>query len=433
MILHTEIENLDIQDDFDQFINVVLEKPFKLTSKGTLPPKECWEIDRLMVLKNLYPNPKSSFKEYPLLVLFVEISLKAKMLRIEKQKGGLFFVADQENLHYYLTFNKIEKYFFLLYFFINDCDYAAIAGGNNRGDRFTPSNMDTQIWEIAKKKAGTFASIYEYDMKFLIPYFSYFGFLEVEYESDRKFYSRKQKVTKLGKELCTILFEKRKTMFWNKKAQRFPALIDNFFDTDVLAEQYTYAVTKKGKRKVLDLMLIAATEIKKAQEERFIDAFVSYLPPDILTKTIEYKLNLQPVIGNYIFKVSVHSKIWRRIAISGENTLEDLHLAIQDAFEFGNDHLYAFYLDGNPYSEYAYEDPRGEQGLDASEAVIKDLYLDIEQKIFYIFDFGDNWEFEVVLEEIQKEATLLTNYEIIETKGEAPKQYEYDNEYEEEE
>ena len=52
--------------------------------------------------------------------------------------------------------------------------------------------------------------------------------------------------------------------------------------------------------------------------------------------------------GNvYIFKVLYGRNIWRRIKISSANSLHHLHEAIQEAFEFDNDHSYAFFMDGS--------------------------------------------------------------------------------------
>ena len=44
------------------------------------------------------------------------------------------------------------------------------------------------------------------------------------------------------------------------------------------------------------------------------------------------------------------SSVKRRVALRGDHTLADLHLALQDAFEWDNEHLYAFWLDGRFWS-----------------------------------------------------------------------------------
>lgn len=60
----------------------------------------------------------------------------------------------------------------------------------------------------------------------------------------------------------------------------------------------------------------------------------------------------------YTFHVSLpgYGRVWRKIELPAENTLEDLHWAIQDAFDFDGDHLYSFFMSGrfwDPATEYA--------------------------------------------------------------------------------
>ena len=60
---------------------------------------------------------------------------------------------------------------------------------------------------------------------------------------------------------------------------------------------------------------------------------------------------------SYIFHVSLPStgRTWRKIELRADQTLHDLHTAIQHTFEWDNDHLYAFYMSGKAWdsaSEY---------------------------------------------------------------------------------
>jgi len=41
--------------------------------------------------------------------------------------------------------------------------------------------------------------------------------------------------------------------------------------------------------------------------------------------------------------------VWRDIELLTNQTLHTLHLAIQDAFELDDDHLYAFYMNGHAF------------------------------------------------------------------------------------
>ncbi len=111
--------------------------------------------------------------------------------------------------------------------------------------------------------------------------------------------------------------------------------------------------------------------------------------------------------------------------MSSEDTLHDLHLAIQDAFNFGNDHLYAFYMDNRRFSDYCFEHPYSDNGPWADDAVIGNIDLIVNQQFLYLFDFGDEWHFDVRLVEIQTDKPILPRPEILQRKGKAPEQYGY--------
>ncbi|HRW07969.1 MAG TPA: hypothetical protein P5121_22865 [Caldilineaceae bacterium] len=64
----------------------------------------------------------------------------------------------------------------------------------------------------------------------------------------------------------------------------------------------------------------------------------------------------------YTFHVSLsgYGRLWRKLELPAEATLESLHDAIQTAYQFDNDHLYSFFMSGKAWdreSEYRlYED-----------------------------------------------------------------------------
>jgi hypothetical protein len=121
--------------------------------------------------------------------------------------------------------------------------------------------------------------------------------------------------------------------------------------------------------------------------------------------------------GTYIFKVSLNRSVWRRIKLSSDHTLLDLHDSIQSAYGFDNDHLYCFCLDGKIRSKMRISSPN------VDEVSIGDLELFPGQVILYLFDYGDVWSFRVKLEEIRTEGTKPGEPEIIDSRGESPEQY----------
>lgn len=128
--------------------------------------------------------------------------------------------------------------------------------------------------------------------------------------------------------------------------------------------------------------------------------------------------------GVYTLKVSLFKSCWRKINVSHRHSLHDLHLAIQDAYDFDNDHLYVFYVGGTRRTGkpiYCSDTKHGEKTTE--ETTIEDMALYKGQKFYYLFDFGDMWEFDIDLIKIDKDMPLPIKPVIIETKGESPEQY----------
>lgn len=129
----------------------------------------------------------------------------------------------------------------------------------------------------------------------------------------------------------------------------------------------------------------------------------------------------------YRFLVALEGdeQVWRRIELRGDQTLEDLHDAIQDAFDWDDDHLYAFFLSGRAWDGATeYVSPYGD-GRSAVSARLEDLFKRRGKKFLYIFDFGDEWRHRITLEAIARgEVEAGADYpRIAERHGDPPPQY----------
>lgn len=212
----------------------------------------------------------------------------------------------------------------------------------------------------------------------------------------------------------------------------------------------------------------------------------------------------------YTFRVALRGMagVWRDLELSADHTLEDLHLAIQDAFDFDNDHLYSFFMNNRAWdrsSEYHLTEGVGpwddfdiddfgedfddsddavegavsiimpgeagtpapadaltselmdklieesakeagipveefrqmvadmeaifnmigeeEEGRDVRAAVIDGLGLKKGKKFLYLFDYGDEWRFEVRVAAINPKAEEGDYPRLVASKGDAPPQY----------
>jgi len=141
----------------------------------------------------------------------------------------------------------------------------------------------------------------------------------------------------------------------------------------------------------------------------------------------------------FVFKVGLAGRksIWRKIALRGSQTLDDLHEAIFDAFDREEEHLYSFYFpkpgskgrarirNAHEYTcSYAAENAGGDEpGVKTTDAKLTSLGLTRGRKFHYLFDFGDEWWHEITVEQTDAPAEKGKYPRILETHGASPPQY----------
>jgi len=133
--------------------------------------------------------------------------------------------------------------------------------------------------------------------------------------------------------------------------------------------------------------------------------------------------------GVFYFKVSL-GKPWRRIAVPATFDLEDLAGYIINAFDFGGDHLYGFRFAGRDGRQVRVEHPYiNDAELHTDELAVGELPLAERQSMEFLYDFGAEWRFDVKLEKIVPDEGKLKEAAIVESRGEAPPEYEYDEDW----
>ena len=104
----------------------------------------------------------------------------------------------------------------------------------------------------------------------------------------------------------------------------------------------------------------------------------------------------------YVLKITLRGgspPIWRRIRISGGASLMDLHRAIQAVMGWDGYHMFSFEKNRVCFSDVSmFDDMDDVDFADAGAASIQELLPRVKDKCLYLYDFGDSWEHEVVLE-----------------------------------
>jgi hypothetical protein len=105
----------------------------------------------------------------------------------------------------------------------------------------------------------------------------------------------------------------------------------------------------------------------------------------------------------YQFKVTligITPSIWRRIQVPGGFSLAQLHRALQVALGWENYHLYMFHLGSKKYGPPDVDEDDDLGLIDAKRARLRAVLPGVGAMFTYVYDYGDNWQHELLLEAI---------------------------------
>ena len=97
----------------------------------------------------------------------------------------------------------------------------------------------------------------------------------------------------------------------------------------------------------------------------------------------------------------IRPPIWRRVQVRSDATLSHLHWVIQLSMGWTNSHLHSFSIQGVNYGvpmpELGFEElePEDERSVKLSSFIPGEKF-----KFSYLYDFGDSWEHEVLVEKV---------------------------------
>jgi hypothetical protein len=147
--------------------------------------------------------------------------------------------------------------------------------------------------------------------------------------------------------------------------------------------------------------------------------------------TLEVFVLISPIIEKFAKK---NPTISRTIQIRGDQTLDDLHHAIFDAFDRWEEHMYEFQFGKGPMDPKApryvlpgaFEMDKGEKNPPAGrvdQTSIESLWLKVEQSFGYWFDFGDDWWHQINVEAIEDKVPEGKFPKVTKRVGKSPPQY----------
>lgn len=111
-------------------------------------------------------------------------------------------------------------------------------------------------------------------------------------------------------------------------------------------------------------------------------------------------------MGAYQLKITIKGSkppIWRRILVPQGITFETLHQMIQTAFCWSDDHLYQFEFRSEGIRVSADKEAKASKFEYRSADENIDALVSGTKKFTYTYDFGDNWEHVILVEETDEE------------------------------
>ncbi|ADG05594.1 IS1096 element passenger TnpR family protein [Kyrpidia tusciae] len=402
--------------DFETFMDYVGRSEVAVSKKNQwLSRRVLYELNGLVSRPEPGATPNKDQISYPLLHLLYHLGRAGRLLQVEAHKANRWILKPTERYEQYQQLSLVEQYIFLLETFWVDVNWSDMV-------------RDTRMWELPpldstfrvllrlpSDRVSRLAADDDGDdnteriryllwyMGEFVDYFAAFGFWTFEEDKEEGRYKGRIAVaaitpTPLFKKIGPVLLQERPLQLWNSAMRR---------EFGGWAERPRRLVRK----------------VPEVKSSPFYEPFVRLFPNGELQRSLPREpRGFQN--GIYVFQVSLSRSCWRTIAVSARHTVEDLHRAIQRAYRFGDDHLYSFFLDGKKWSSQSVNSPYSDQGPYANEVLIGELNLLLGQRILYLFDYGDEWTFDVLLREIRPGGDLVKP-EIIETRGEAPDQYTY--------
>jgi hypothetical protein len=98
--------------------------------------------------------------------------------------------------------------------------------------------------------------------------------------------------------------------------------------------------------------------------------------------------------------------VWRRLELASDVLLDELHEILQAAFGWTDSHLHRFGCGPQYYSretEYylcPFSVDEGDVGVPEEQVRLDEVLVDVGDKLFYNYDFGDDWQHVIRLEAV---------------------------------
>lgn len=406
--------------DFDQFMEYISNHAIHLTAKNEYISKKFLpEINNRLSVKAEHTTKHSQQESYPYIHFFYHLALSGQLIETVSLGSNKPMLRVTERWNLYQKLTDTEKYFFLLETFWVDVNWANL---KNKHSSTIHQILPEVFGQLLNEKNGYLIQLHNRsifsrllsDWNYFFLYFDWLGLWISEkdqesidnYGTKSSYFAKFISATDFGIKMIPILLQERNLEMWNISLRRQHGEV-NPIPGSPLPDAYE-------QKEKLD-----------QSTEPFYQAFAKLYYQRDLQQTLP-RLDQTFTNGVHTFKVALNGSTWRKVVLSANHTMQDLHQIIIQAFGFDDDHLYSFFMDNKQWSQDAIVSAFDNDGqASADEVTIGSVGMRTGQRFLYLFDYGDEWLFHVTVEGISENVDEPGRPFITASKGESPEQYPF--------
>jgi len=374
--------------EYQGFLDYLASNEVKL-SKSTehIGKKDCYALNhQFNIINERYQKIGRTQDYYAVIDFFYFFSIRSGILRFIKKKSLGLTIQRSQRYELFSEMSAMEQYIMMMAVWLGEYQGAmngpySVFGGNDLFERMKEGKGKNVLPDVFNRTRDDFWGRYYIPE---IRLFALFKLISIEWlnenqeDKENKFRIKKLYQTQEGCLIKTLL-SKHEIDFW--------------CSPDITM--------------VLSAVKNIVGEDSNNIEEKLIQFWTHPLEKEI--QTIELRI----VVGSCI----------RNIKVGNQFTLDDLHYLIQKSVEFDMDHLYYFQIGSGTLVRKYFAPMCVDETWQTDSVILAELLLYEGMKFEYVFDFGDEWNFQITVENILDEHTKECEIYIV--KGEAPEQYRY--------
>lgn len=388
-----------ICQDFGAFCGYITRNQVKLTPRTrNIGKKDCFAINMLLQGKEALQEPVYPQSKYPLISFFYYVAINYKIL---ETNGAGNKLEQGRNYAAFHGASVWEQYALLLTVFLFDGTFA-------HRDSSWYADSVTRLWDLYVDRIMEWAAaekpwadgrsrrleegsgLFGESLNLLVTYMEELALIRVLRRSGPEEDSWKR--------------------WWEIEARPLLEIVSDIYEnTEIEIEEEDEPEDSGGSGLTEQAYKDYVVRFLQGEEEKLSEIFENRMEFDA-NQIIDLEVSVR------------YTDCVRVIRMNLEDSLYDLHHAIQRAVSFDDDHLFSFTVGaGMMKRTYVPSEARNRNTDLSVETLLGELDLKKGQKFTYLFDFGDMWQFDIRVLEIREGMVRMP--EIIRAEGNAPQQY----------